>query len=83
LMSITKFCRWNSLPFLNAILAHFSSPDSIRISSLKVLTVCICFRSSSQLPIMNHYYWQHLKPCTTEHQELKCGWKCHTGKTEL
>ena len=47
LMSFTKFCEWTSLPLLNAILAHFSSPNSIWISSLKVLTDCICFWSSS------------------------------------
>ena len=47
LVSITKFCEWVSLPLLNVILVHFSSPNSILISLLKVLTVCICFWSSS------------------------------------
>jgi len=56
LTSITKFCEWTSLPLLSAILAHFSSPNSIWISSLKVWTVCICFWSPFSVLAISYYY---------------------------
>ena len=34
--------------------------------------------------IMNTHHSQHLKSCTKEYKEqVKCGWKCHVGKTAL
>jgi len=43
LKSSIKFCEWTNFCFFSTILAHLSSPKSIWISSLQVLTTCICF----------------------------------------
>jgi len=42
-----KFCEWTNFPFLSTIFAHLSSPNSIWILSVKVLTIFLYFWSSS------------------------------------
>jgi hypothetical protein len=47
------------------------------------VTMYRAIRCPNPESIMNHCQCEHLKYCTTEDEELKCGPKCHTGKTEL
>lgn len=54
LKSSIKFCESTNFRFFSTILAHLSSPNSIWISSLQVLTTCICFSPiSCKSPVYN------------------------------
>ena len=49
LISNFKFCEWTDFPILSMVFVYFSSPNSIWVLSLNVLTIWICFWSSSSV----------------------------------